>query len=664
MKKLILLSILLACTAYAAQERIQEPTPMRDLLILPDASEYSTDKAITSKLLMALCQEACPIIATIHTISVAGDHTKFLDSAKWKIYKDAIEEDCYLLIPVVYMKRFLRAHQGTGLSKKKQIQLLGFNYNVLTEMSPDELLGSIMRYARMSKQEMQVAGTKMLERSSNIFERMLYKSSKKILWNIYLNGHGIYPYVKGQQLSNGMPTPATLFAPKDKTPFFNLEQYDAQIAGLHLRDVQHFLRAIADKGVNSLYIASCYSGGYNSLLLYNTMLINPSSPGDEADQKREYMRARPVLPNFTIMTRSISDVISWSQADLTSCKQPRTNTQSKVTNFGAYFYLLALYRDKNIQQEGASEIATRYSDAELREIIRQVSPAVSTELAQVANFPQIIFPNAEKFVFFPLNPENEVVLSQVKVKAIQQTGGIFKIVLKSPLPTTIKPLYVFLSAFDMPITIDITRSERQEEGTLVQPPIPRFISLLPGISLQKIDKLDVSKVEATLEDVLQAFVFIAPDLAKNYYLRDVHLKTHKSGVLTNIMNASKAGKEEVSVSHIENLLIIAKANASFAFCVEAETQKAYYIIMTSDKNQGEFRLKAFKTYGLGTFIAKYPEKSPIYNVLAFLNSLTNVPVNPIQVFKDVATLEDFDIETEKKDVEAQKNWKKAEVFYV
>lgn len=623
---------------FGAQEKpvmAQKPAPMRDLIIFNDITATSGADAIGMQLRIALCQEASPVLTSIHTLMWINVETFSQEfSERWEMYsvsdvsasKHDDEPQAILLIPSYYAMDFMQAH--TKESSHESMQLMGFNKKNLKAIMTLEQLKEIIELYRKKYE----AGY----RAS--FSPLLIKTildtepAQKILWNIYLHGHGFYPYIKETlNPKTNLPYAAPIFSSKNTVVEFDLSKYDALIAGFNVREIQELVRFFDEIGTNFLYLLTCYSGGSSGALVYNALLIDSLAQIQQAGgaKKQNVVYSRPAQPSFTFVNASSFDSVTYSSLFTQElCKLSAGDTTSGKTNFNSFFSLLARYRYENIRKYGLSDsqAPTRYSDEELRTIIKQVNVYASfvaneNDLRNLVNLPQVMFPGADTFTFFPMDPKNMQVITEGKVQAAEREHTSITIKTKEVIKknkytgaqeTSVEPSYIFLSAVNIPTGITIT-------GT----GIPRFVSLLPGIALHTITFIDAraSGIE-NMAAFAKVFPLIEAQYPKYFYIQHLSLKASENKVFKTF----------------EDVLIVLKDKVLTMFFVNAENQRAGFAIASYKKESNELVFIAFQ---VNESFQRDPALSPVANVVNFLSTSKTFAPKMNTLYKELLTLEEI-----------------------
>lgn len=639
----IFIFVVFATPLFGAQEKTvmaQKLAPMRDLMIFADANETMITSGVSAAFNIAMCQQAAPLVVTIHTLMLIDlsaivfnkcDIHRIFMSDSMRIYDKA---DFFLIIPRSYKQRFLDMHGEQSFSEEQILHAMGFITKNLKNFSLHDLKDSVDIYRKRHENGERIA------LPVEVLRRIVDTASQgSFLWNIYLCGHGLYPAIRRTtDPSSEYPCEVPFFASKSSNTLFDFSKYDARIAGFALPQMQDLLRFFNEVATNFLYVLTCYSGGVNSTLLYNALLLKPLSQQQQPGQpkKRDFIYSRPIPPAFTIVSESSFDSPAYAfifEPEL--CALSSDNTQSGAINFNAFFHLLARYRNENIKKYGLadSQTPTRYSDEELRTIIKQVNILLvnnQDDPANLINLPQILFPHASTFTFFPIDPVNMKIISETNIQAVQRTNSPLvirarEVVKKNNVmdkeESAVEPTYVFLSAAQIPVPIQVI-------GT----GIPRFVSLLPGIALHSIDSIDArGNTAGTLNNFLRAFPVIEAKYPKYFYIERVYLRKNENDPAT-----FSAGADV----QLENVLLVLRDKILSVFFVDTRSKRIYFVTAAYLKKQQRLNI-VFSPIAEEYF--QDPALSPLANVVNFLSTSKTFAPKVSTLYKELVALEEIRI---------------------
>jgi hypothetical protein len=422
--------------------------PTQNIIILIDISEKFDptipvpNTPITQALGVALCQQIAPIVVSGHTIDQFIQMHKarkdvHLPGSEWENITEWLDNKWLLYAP----------HTTQGANS---IYLL-----VPKSLSKESKLG-------LNLQSQPVEWKKFVLSSSSIFGREDIKSSqitywfspaKDVYWNIYLDGHGAI----GQ---SDLEIPQ-LFSQRRYTDMLDVSKYQIYIAGLALLEFRNFLMELEKRSINLFVYISCFSGGYNLYLPFITpLMIQKNVLGS-------------VQPHFTIVTASATDAAFVSTVPIKEiCFKNQEEIEHGKLNFIRFFTLVNKYMLQ----------PANYSEVELRELLTSILES-PIELWNFLNMPQVKFPTSDRFVYLPMNPAEILVITESKAAAAAAEQKVIEIPYK-----TVTPKFIGLASVNIPtLQINIKPDD-----------MPKILSMLPGISLHVIDKVEAKNINPRL----------------------------------------------------------------------------------------------------------------------------------------------------------------------
>lgn len=529
----------------------QEPL-IRNLIMIMD---QSTDEvgALFAPLYFGICQQASPILITQrafhnfiwHIIMEKKEVT--IPWQEWDFYYGA--KGFILLVPREYSSALKKE-----FIDKSEEELIGLAINDTKKMNKLKLESS----SNVAKQKEHMAGWqtdiqlvqfKMAEtpnknRDSGVDTDALsnlFLSTQEGIWNIYLVGHGTYP-VSQDQLSN-------FFTHRKYTQEINIEKFRIRIAGFSVENFKKLIYLFNRINTNFVYVASCFSGGYNRMLPYVTNLYttgiadNGRFTGEKISQIKSDIRVEnnrivKVRPNFTLAIGSSTDSSTGTgfpsyYLEIACSKNPKKipeNVPNFLTFFGRLAYVIRQAFQKNFFYK-----PSLLKDLELRTILTSVTvTSVDTKGDKVDplslyNSPWIMFPKTNYFIFFPLEPERVTVLNATKVygSILEENLHLKKNLITSSLSQSPMITLPFLGK-KMPEVVALPIANIEPIISIEGARVPYFFSLLPGIGLHTFNTLYTPNV--SLEQLLTSFSLRSEDIPfpKFFFIKNLIIKNERA----------------------------------------------------------------------------------------------------------------------------------------
>ncbi|MCX5922531.1 MAG: ankyrin repeat domain-containing protein [Candidatus Dependentiae bacterium] len=473
----------------------QRPDNQHNVAIWLDKSE-SGKGLMTYIVAFAFCDARYPMILSnflLHSFFTSEiDEVKrvqqaVLDSFKengWSVYKNK-SEDFYLFIPKSYL---------TDKQLQEDPKKSGFNIKDLIKISDP------MDFKNIKIGSDRTAPINL----DNLFALFIQSKDESAgMWNIYLEGHGIYSRKLEAVIDSGeLPTQFSSLKIADYD--------DASIAGLKLPAFRKMIQFLVHNiNTNFLYYLTCHGGGYNALLPFASTLVT---------EKGNILGLGIEEPDFVIVNGSIGEdsvITSVSKKNIDLCVACSKDRDCLDKNS---YSLAGLFNALNTFSYTIGVKPTIFKDEELIHILTPITIRGSFLRVRedVSNLPQVMFPKSKIFRAVNLKGVYTITNALAASRALEKK------------PIVIGSERVLLYARNL--------YELTVEGFSNA----SILSVLPYISLHKISTLNIEE-RRSIDELVGLFFGIIYKFPKYFYIDMVNF--HKDSMKINNMLIRMQGFE-------------------------------------------------------------------------------------------------------------------------